>query len=321
MTAPYPAQQGWPQQQAPAAPQWPSQQPPGPAWPQQGYPQQPPQGYPQQGYPQQYPQQGYPQQPQAPAGPPLAAGSLDAFYNQPATGQGASLKFPQVGSAHVMVVNRPLTDADVQQQTQRGTNIGATFKDGRPKYVLKVPVNVPTSQDHSDGKAQWYCQGSARDDLSRSMQTVGAPEGPPEPGAFIYVAKAGQRPIPGGGNPANVWDVRYTRPGPEAQQLAAQYGIEYPVLGAAPAAAQPAAQSAQAQAPAPPAPAAQAPVAAPPPPPAAPAQHVAAPQIPAPAAPVAPPPPPPPPAPGATNGLPHDKADLLAQLTGATAQG
>jgi hypothetical protein len=309
------------------------------------YPQQPAPQYPQQGYPAQQPgypvaPQGYPQQPMAPQGypqtpaPQLAEGSLDAFYSQPSVGGGAALKF-QIGTTHVFMVSRPVTGADVQQQTQRGTGLPATFRDGRPKFVMKVPARVALSAEHADGTAQWYCQGAARDLLAQAMAAVGAPEGPPQAGSVVVVTKTGERPVPNM-NPAGVYTVQYVPPGPQADGYAQQCGISLEGIvreGAAPAAAPvapPAPPAAPApapvayQPPAPPAPPAPpvayqppppAPVAYQPPPPAPVAYPPPAPQPQAPAA--APALPPPPPAPVAMPELANDpdKAALLARLT------
>lgn len=174
--------------------------------------------YPQPPYAPQYqqpqyqpPTQQYPQQPQPPQ-QELMAGSLDAYFSQPSTGGGAALKFATVGTTHTVIVSRPITDADVQQQTQRGTNQPATFRDGRPKFVLRVPCLIQPSQDHPDGQAQWWCAGAARDELTRAMAEGGAPAGPPEAGATIQVTKTGERPSGAGMNPAAVYSVRYWRP-------------------------------------------------------------------------------------------------------------
>jgi hypothetical protein len=213
-------------QQVPGYPQAPDQaqqQFQAPAQP--GYPPQQyaaPQGYaPAPGYvapPQQFaaPQYGQPQQP----APQLAAGSLDAFYSQPSVGGGAALNFP-VGTTHVGIVSRPITNADIQQQTNRGTGLPATFKDGRPKFVMKVPLVVTPSQNHPDGIAQWYCAGAARDELIRAMAEAGAPEGPPEAGAALEITCTGERPVQGM-NPAKTYRVRYTRPQGAAQASVAQ---------------------------------------------------------------------------------------------------
>lgn len=299
MSQPYPPQPGFPQAPAPHYPQ-----------------QAPPQYYQQpatQGYPQQYaqPQQGYPQAPQqAPEEPQYqyASGSLDAFYSQPASGQGAGLKFAQVGAAHFVVINRALIDSDTEQQTEMNSPKPAFFRDGRPKFVLKVPVNVAPSHEFQDGKAQWFCQGAARDDLIRAMAVAGAPAGPPEAGAGVYIALVGTRPA-GGNFKANVWDIRYWRPA-DAVALAQQYGITYPELGAqaaAPVAPQvpqvALVQQAPQQMAPPPAPVAQVP------------QQQAAPPAPVPVV-AATPAPPAPPAPGAPGGLSPEKQQLLASLTG-----
>lgn len=311
-------------------PQFPgaTQAPPG--YPQQPgyYPPQAPQGYPQtpQGYPQGPPQgyqqapQGYTQQPQQPQAPELAPGTLDAYFSQPSTGGGAALKFAAVGTTHVVVVSRPITDADVQQQTQRGTNLPSTFKDGRPKFVLKIPCTVPPSPDHPDGQAQWWCAGAARDELARAMAEAGAPAGVPEVGAGIQITKTGERTIPGL-NPAAVYQVKYWRPsqsGPLAsptgqEDAATKAQVDSGVNGGqqAPQGQQPAYQTLQAYTPQQP-PSAQQVYQQPPAPPQQPVYQQSAPQQ-APQQPrqTAPQPPPP----GPSGELNADQQALLAKLT------
>ena len=220
-------------------------------------------------------------------------------------------------------MSRPLTHGDVQQQTQVGTNQPAFYRDGRPKFVMKVPLRVAVSQAHADGQAQWFVAGAARDELLRAQLEAGAPEGPPEAGAVIYVQCTGTRPAGPGMNPAKTYAVRYWRPGdPQGAQFAAQCGIDTSGVTTTPAD--------NGQAP-------QMPPAAPPAPvqtaPQMPQQHV--PQPPAPSAPVppqvpaqaAPPAPAPtavpqapqPPAPGGNGGLTAEQQALLAQLTGQPA--
>jgi hypothetical protein len=241
-----------------------------------GYPAPPQQYGPPQGYPQQYPQPQY-GQPQPPA-PPLAAGSLDAFYQQPSSGGGAALKF-ETGTRHVGVVSRPITNADIQQQTNPGNGQPAFFRDGRPKFVMKVPLQLQPTPDRPDGLGQWYVAGAARDELVRAMAEAGAPEGAPEAGAILDITCTGTRPAGPGMNPAKIYQVRYRRP--NAPQPAVQ-----PALQPAPASVQ--------QIPAPPQ------------------------QVPA-QAPQNPVTPPAPPAPAATAELTAAQKALLAQLTGQTA--
>jgi hypothetical protein len=293
-------------------------QPPVPGVPQGYAPQQPaPVGYPQPPQPQYVPQQpayapqGPPQQPQ----PELAQGSLDAFFSQPSVGGGAALKF-EVNTAHVGVVARPLSHGDVQQQTNPQNGQPAYYKDGRPKFVMKVPLRVPVSQTNTDGQAQWYVAGQARDELLRAQLESGAPEGPPEAGAVIHVACTGTRPSGPGLNPSKTYAVRYWRPGdPQGAQFAQQCGISLDGIATSPA---PAAASAT------PAPQVETPAA-----PVAPVPQV--PQPPAPPAPVAPPAPAAPaaqapvaqpPAPPVANGntpLTAEQQALLASLAGTQA--
>ena len=271
----YPAPQPQPQYQPPAQPQQP-QYPPAPP---QGYAP-PPMGYPAQQYPAQQP--GYPMQPQGyPMPQPpvqLATGSLDAFYNQPSVGGGAALKF-EVGVSHVGVVSRDVTGADVQQQTNPQNGQPAYFKDGRPKFVMKVPLQVQPTQERPDGLAQWYVAGAARDELARAMKAAGAPEGPPEAGAVIQITCTGTRPSGAGMNPSKVYQVVYQRPNePAGMMTAASYGVptalEQPPVQAAPAPQQ--FQAPQQPMPQPPAPQYQGP---------APAQQFQAPPVPQQAAP------------------------------------
>lgn len=282
-----------------------------------------PQGYAQPQYqqPQQFaPQYGAPQgyapmpQFQQPPAQPLAQGSLDDYFAQPSTGGGAALKFPQVGISHVGIVSRPITNADVQQQTQPGTGQAAFYKDGRPKFVMKVPLKVQPQPGHEDGQAQLYVAGAMRDELVRAMAEAGAPEGPPEAGAAIQVTCTGTRPSGPGMNPAKTYQIRYTRPGDAPQVAPAQVAQAQagPYAQPQPAPQQMAPQPVQ-QPPAPQAPAPAAPVQAPQmnggPVPAA------APQTPQPAPSAVPPVNVAP-----TDGLDEQQKALLAQLTGVTPQ-
>ncbi len=199
------------------APQYPAQ----PAYPQQ-FPQQYPAApaYPQQPYtPAQYPAApGYPQQyaPPAPVAPPLPTGTLDSFYEQPSGGGGPAFKFmdanrqPSIGKSYAGIVARPVTNADVRAQTDQSGR-PMTYKDGRPKFVLVVPMQVQPSPEFPEGVAGWWVKGQARDELARAMAEAGAPAGPPEAGAGIRVTLVGTRQIPGL-NPAYQYRVEYMRP-------------------------------------------------------------------------------------------------------------
>jgi hypothetical protein len=178
-----------------------------------------PQGYPQPGQNVQYysPQQyagmvaGHPQgapaygQAPAPAVPPLAQGSLDAFYQQPSVGGGAALKFNQLGDSHAFVFARDVRDSDVVQQTQMGTNIPATFGDGSPMYQLVCPVITPDGNN-----ATWYVKGATREVLLEAMAKAGAPANTfPKKGDAARVTFVAERPTRYG-NKAKVYSVDYT---------------------------------------------------------------------------------------------------------------
>jgi hypothetical protein len=344
VTYPYaadPAQmQGYAQSQQPPVPQPPMAQAPAPQAPPVP---QPPQGYaPQQGgYPAQqgaYPVAppmgyapqppnpyggGYPMQPGYPMAPPMAAApvttttqfaapTLDSFFSQPSVGGGLSWQFNQqtpVGTRYVGMVARPVNRGDVEYQTAPSPYPNApaqvlTYKDGRPKELLKVPMLVPIDQRYTEGRAQFYVQGGTRDELARAMAAAGAPEGPPEDGALIVATKASEYRNNFGTMSARI-AVEYYRPGPQTDQAALSMGITPSKAHEVPAGAAPAAAPAPAPAPqqlAPPAP-----------------QHVAAqvPPVQPQQAPQQAAPPAQPPAPGpAPTGLDPQQQQVLAGLLG-----
>lgn len=306
--------------QQPYAPQFPGYPPQAPAQvaqPQYAQPYAPPAqpvGYPPQ--PQGY---GIPQQ--QPPAVPLAQGTLDDFYSQPSTGGGPSITWSTNGipkpdgTAYAGLVARDVTNADIQQQTDPKTNQPKFYRDGRPMFVMKVPLRVQPSQEHPDGEATLYVRGQLKDELTRAMAEAGA-DASPRAGDTLVVTLVQRKPSRGGGMPSNVFAVQY------AAALA----------GAAPQGAQAPAPRPVAQAPAAP-PVAPQPVAQapqyPPAPPVAPQQYAAPPVVQAPPA-QAQAPAPQPVAPQAQvvpglatpPNLTPEQAQLFAQLSGTpVAQG
>lgn len=259
-----------PQTQYPAAP--PAQYAPAP----QQFVQQP-----------QYAPQGYPQVPQAPA-PQPAAGSIDQFYSQPTQSGGPSIAWSSnngtvqkpIGTTYSGIIARDILDGDIQQDSDPKTGQLKTYRDGRPKFFMKIPLRVQPSEEFPEGEATWYVRSQARDELARSMQEAGV-TGAPKGGDAISIQLVERRPSRGGGMPANIVRVVYAR---EGQPVGVPAPVEQPVQYAQPV------QTAQPVNVAP-----VAPVAAP----------VQAPVAQAPA--VAPQPP---------AGMPADQAALLAQITG-----
>ncbi|WP_134740018.1 hypothetical protein [Nocardioides sp. 503] len=249
-----------------------SQQPYAPQYPQppvQGYPQQPVQqpypaqypAAPAQAYPPQPQQYGAPQAPQAPT-QPLAQGSIDDFYNQPSVGGGPSLSWTDkntnqpkpIGTSYAGIVARDVTNADVQQQTDFRTQAPLFYKDGRPKFAMKVPLKLQPSAEFPDGEASWFVKGQARDELVRAMAEAGC-SGSPTAGAVIEVTLVQRRNTGAGMNPANIVQVRYTppagtgapSPAPVQQQVPVQQAALAPQPQAQPAPEQTYQQPVQAQ--------------------------------------------------------------------------
>lgn len=203
--------------------------------------------YPNNPFPPQFPQYPtqppYPTQPQYPAQPavpaqptpPPVAGSLDQFYRQPGGARGPAWSFrgKPVGTSYTGIVARPVTDADIEQQTDLTTGAPRYFRDGRPMFVMVVPMLVQPSPEFPEGRAAWYVRGQVRDELVRAMAEAGAPEGPPEAGAVITVTLVGQRPARSAGlNPTNLYRVEYRRPD-GAQPAAAAQPQTAPVVSTA----------------------------------------------------------------------------------------
>ncbi len=201
----YPPQQQYPAQTLgypPAQPSYPPQQ----QFPVQGYPPAQP-GYPVQ---QQFPVQGY-APPPGPQAQPLAKGSLADFLGQPTvSGKSLGSFFRNHGQRIVVTVARTLTDADTQQQTDVNGN-PLEFRDGRPRWVMLVPVQVPPGPEFPDGRATWYVKGQTQQALAAAQAQAGAPAGAPEAGAVIDITYTNDRPVPNR-NAAKEFAIIYRRP-------------------------------------------------------------------------------------------------------------
>lgn len=167
----------------------------------------------------------------------LATGNLDDFFGQPSVSGGPSWTFKDkpIGTSYSGIVARAVTNADIQQQTTPGAGQPATYRDGRPKWVMRVPMNVHTSMDFPDGEATWFVTGQTRDELVRAMSEAGAPAGPPEPGAAVQVTLVARKPSRTPGfNPSNQVSVRYSRPPGVAAAPASATPAQSETPGAAP---------------------------------------------------------------------------------------
>lgn len=211
----------------------------------QGYQQPAPAPY-QQPAPQQYPPQpgyapapqGYqPQYPAAPQGygapaygapmPPQGpqqdlSGDLDAFYSQRQTGGGKGISWKGVPDGYTIqgVVARPIGNGDVFKETHPPNSPQAgqlrTNRDGSYKYAMQVPLKLMIldqfqARDYPEGEARLFLRGGLRDEMTRAMAEVGAPEGPPEAGAFVRVTLTHRKP--GNNIATNMFAVLYRSPG------------------------------------------------------------------------------------------------------------
>lgn len=197
----YPPQQGY----APQMPVPPQQQP----YAQPAYPPQPVQ------YAQ--PQQGYPPQQMAPP-PQLANGTLDDFYSQPTGGGGPGVSWKGKPDGYTIqgFVPRDVTNGDVTQDTGAPGTAEAgrpkTYKDGRPVFVMAVPLQVPASVDYPEGEARLFVRGQLREELARAMAEAQATEAAPVGGSWLTVTLV-QRKQGRGAIPQNIFRVVYTPAG------------------------------------------------------------------------------------------------------------
>ncbi len=212
----YPPQQQYPQQ--PAQAPMPNQQQFQPQ-----FPQAPQGGYPQQGYP-------APQMPQQQVQQPLANGGIDDFYSQPNLGGGPGVSWKGKPDGYTVqgIVPRDVGDGDVQQEVgapnTAQAGIPQTFRDGRPKFVMTVPLQVAQSPDFPEGEARLFVRGQLKDELTRAMAEAGE-QGAPRGGSYITVTLV-QRKQGRGAIPMNVFRVVYT---PAGQQPPAVNQPQQPV--------------------------------------------------------------------------------------------
>lgn len=200
-------------------PQYPQQPPVQQGPPEWAQPQQPwtPPGQPmQQPYPQAYAQPAPPVQ-------PLANGGLDEFYSQPNMGGGPGVSWKGKPDGYTVqgVVPRDVGDGDVSQEVGAPNTAEAGrpqfYRDGRPKFVMAVPLQVAQSPEFPEGEAKLYVRGQLRDELARAMAEAGA-SGAPKGGSVLTVTLV-QRKQGRGAIPQNVFSVRYTPPGGTAPQV------------------------------------------------------------------------------------------------------
>lgn len=230
---------------------YPNQPQPGYYPPQYNVPQ-PPYNVPQPQY--SAPAPGYPAPQPAPQVPVLARGTLGDYLDQPTMGGGAALtKFfsgrPQ-GSWLQYQVSRDLTDADVRQQTD-SNGVPLTYKDGRPKFVLVVPVTVLNSSDGSHtgifdgGAGSLWLKGVTSDAFKQAIAAAGIPNpdkamaGGKLAGAVITQVSAGEKPAyQPGRSPTKLYNFTYQPNGRELSD-APVAAAPAPVAPAAPPAPSP----------------------------------------------------------------------------------
>jgi hypothetical protein len=141
---------------------------------------------------------------QAAPAPVLARGTVEDYLNQPQmTSGGKSVTSfyngkPQ-GTWLDFLVKRDMLNTDVRQQTDIN-GVPQTYRDGTPKWVLIVPVQVIGASDPSftqffeNGDGTLWLKGLLQEEISRAMAAAGDSSGIPKGGARIILASAGEKP-------------------------------------------------------------------------------------------------------------------------------
>lgn len=150
----------------------------------------------------------------APAVPLPTIASMDEFFNQRTGGGGKGWTFKDMpnGTSYWGIVEREITKGDIEAVTNPTNGQVQTRKDNSVKWQMKVPLLMLPIKDHEDGHGQAYIKGDSQAKLTAAMRAVGAPDGPPEPGAFLQITKVNERPIKGF-SPQYIYEVVYRRPG------------------------------------------------------------------------------------------------------------
>jgi hypothetical protein len=128
-----------------------------------------------------------------------------------------------------------VTHADVKQQTDKFGKPLTFTSSGKPKFVLIIPCTVvnssdpaATAQHYSDGNVTVWLKGVPYDAFKAAMAAAGVTD-PTKAinlgqlgGAEFFMIGAGTKQF-GQGNPANMFDFRYT---PNGRELAESAGVQ-----------------------------------------------------------------------------------------------
>jgi hypothetical protein len=173
---------------------------------------------------------------------PVAADkTFKGLYSQQ-SGGGPFWKFKErpVGTAYEGIVARPVTEADVTEQTDPQGKV-QTQRDGSARVQLNVPMLMMPSQDYPDGIARLGIRGDMLGKLPAAMAAVGAPKDPksdsyvPEAGAYIRVELTNLQRVPGVAQPRQVYRIDYRRPDdPHTMEVRGRIEAAHAYLATAP---------------------------------------------------------------------------------------
>lgn len=151
-----------------------------------------------------------PPMPQAPPAPPVNL-TLDDFIDQPSNAGGASLSFERLGDTHVVRVTREVVNSDIRQQTDPKTGVGITFRDGRPKAVLVLPV-AKANPDGTEEPATFWAGTNERDELKRAMTAAGWSGTFPEADSWLKITYVSDKNNGPGYAKSKIKHIDYVRP-------------------------------------------------------------------------------------------------------------
>lgn len=147
---------------------------------------------------------------------PPARGSLDKAYQQglKGGGHGTAAKFPAVGSKLVGVLARDILDTDVMQETDFTTKQPKFYRDGAERWQMTLPLNVPVSTAHPEGKATVWAKTRLFQSVIRAALAAGYKPGEGmREGDVIAIERVADVPS-NNGNPAHDFTVSVTKGNP-----------------------------------------------------------------------------------------------------------
>lgn len=191
---------------------------------------------------------GVPVQAAAPVQPTVPVSVSDAVADsERPKGHGPSLWTKATRIPGTVVPFTVAGKTGAKQAENYKTKLPESYKDGRPKIELVIPLDVPVTPAFPEGRATLYSKGTLTTIINTAMMQAGVPDDVRSQGLEVgatgtitFVVKVERETKDGDSYSENVFEVTYNRPG--SSPTPAPVVQAAPVQAAVPA-PQPAAQA------------------------------------------------------------------------------